>query len=150
MTREELQQQLRLEQEAIEMMVIAYQAINLKKILESSIKNDKEFGGSTQFIQTEFKNLLINMEGSQAFSSERAEQIAQRYTPLAVLDKDGAGAIIFRDATDNQNIIAVRGTDLPSNTQADISADAGIAVSFLPTHQFVNHLNDLSIHVAVH
>ena len=151
MGQEQLQQVLKREQESIEMMVIAYQAKAFDSLFNAA-NNNKRLDNfqKQQYIQTEFKNLLINMEGGQAFSSERAEQIAQRYTPLAVLDKDGAGAIIFRDATDNQNIIAVRGTDLPSNTQADISADAGIAVSFLPTHQFVNHLNDLSIHVAVH
>ena len=56
-------------------------------------------------------------------------------TSLIAPNKDGAGAIIFRDATDNQNIIAVRGTDVPSNVRADISADAGIAVGFLPMYQ---------------
>ena len=150
MGRVELQQRLKHEQEAIEMMVIAYQAVSIKAVLKDVQKYENNRDTAEKYIHDEFKNLLINMEGGQAFSPERAEHIAQRYTPLAVLDKDGAGAIIFRDATDNQNIIAVRGTDLPSNTQADISADAGIAVSFLPTHQFVNHLNDLSIHVAVH
>ena len=131
MTQEELQQQLHHEQEVIEMMVIAYQAKALKNIeLESTSKPNPNL-----YIQTEFKNLLVNMEGGQAFSPERAEQIAQRYTPLAVLDKDGAGAIIFRDATDNQNIIAVRGTDIPNNIREDIAADSGISVGMLPMYQ---------------
>jgi hypothetical protein len=83
------------------MMVIAYQAKAFDSIFNAA-NNNKRLDNfqKQQYIQTEFKNLLINMEGGQAFSPERAEQIAQRYTPLAVLDKDGAGAIIFRDATD--------------------------------------------------
>ena len=76
------------------------------------------------------------MDAGQAFSPERAEQIVQRYTPLAVLDKDGAGAIIFRDNTDNQNIVAVRGTDIPGNTVADvIGADGSIGIGILPMYQ---------------
>jgi hypothetical protein len=131
MKRKELQQQLKFEQEAIEMMVIAYQAKTILQIMDKS----KTVENPEQFINDKFKNLLINMEGGQAFSPERAEQIAQRYTPLAVLDKDGAGAIIFRDATDNQNIIAVRGTDIPNNIREDIAADWGISVGILPMYQ---------------
>ena len=136
MSRKELQQQFKHEQEAIEMMVIAYQAVYLKDILQKAPANAKREGIAVdQYIRDEFKTLLINMEGGQAFSPERAEQIAQRYTPLAVLDKDGAGAIIFRDATDNQNIIAVRGTDIPNNIREDIAADWGISVGILPMYQ---------------
>ena len=136
MGQEQLQQVLKREQESIEMMVIAYQAKAFDSIFNAA-NNNKRLDNfqKQQYIQTEFKNLLINMEGGQAFSPERAEQIAQRYTPLAVLDKDGAGAIIFRDATDNQNIIAVRGTDIPNNIREDISADWGISVGILPMYQ---------------
>ena len=136
MGQEQLQQVLKREQESIEMMVIAYQAKAFDSIFNAA-NNNKRLDNfqKQQYIQTEFKNLLINMEGGQAFSPERAEQIAQRYTPLAVLDKDGAGAIIFRDATDNQNIIAVRGTDIPNNIREDIAADWGISVGILPMYQ---------------
>ena len=136
MSRLELQQQLRQEQEVIEMMVIAYQAVGFNEIMKHSSDKDYLKGRAfDQYIYDEFKTLLTNMEGGQAFSPERAEQIAQRYTPLAVLDKDGAGAIIFRDATDNQNIIAVRGTDIPNNIREDIAADWGISVGILPMYQ---------------
>ena len=118
------------------MMVIAYQAVGFNEIMKHSSDKDYLKGRAfDQYIYDEFKTLLTNMEGGQAFSPERAEQIAQRYTPLAVLDKDGAGAIIFRDATDNQNIIAVRGTDIPNNIREDIAADWGISVGILPMYQ---------------
>ena len=135
MGRVELQQRLKHEQEAIEMMVIAYQAVSIKAVLKDVQKYENNRDTAEKYIHDEFKTLLINMEGGQAFSPERAEQIAQRYTPLAVLDKDGAGAIIFRDTTDNQNIIAVRGTDIPNNIREDIAADSGISVGMLPMYQ---------------
>ena len=56
-------------------------------------------------------------------------------TSLIAPNKDGAGAIVFRDATDNQNIIAVRGTDIPNNIREDIAADWGISVGILPMYQ---------------
>ena len=136
MTQEELQQQLHHEQEAIEMMVIAYQVKAINDAFNRS-KRAEELRDRTpeQYIRDELKTLLTNMEGGQAFSPERAEQIVQRYTPLAVLDRDGAGAIIFRDAIDNQNIIAVRGTDIPNNIREYIAADWGISVGILPMYQ---------------
>ena len=132
MGRETLQKQLNDEQESIELMVLAYQA----KTILATINKSKVVEDPSLFIRTEFKNLLLTMDEGQAFPPERAEQIAQRYTPLAALDKDGAGAIIFRDNTDQKNIVAVRGTDLPANIQADlVGADGGIALSFLPMYQ---------------
>ena len=137
MGQKQLQQELKREQESIEMMVIAYQAKALDNIFNAA-NNNKRLDNfqKQQYIQTEFKNALTQMDAGQAFSPEQAERIAQRYTPLAVLDKDGAGAIIFRDNTDNQNIVAVRGTDIPGNTVADvIGADGSIGIGILPMYQ---------------
>ena len=137
MGREDLQKQMKLEQEAIEMMVIAYQANRMNiSLRDAPSQAEKQKISIDQYIQSEFKKSLMQMDAGQAFSPEQAERIAQRYTPLAVLDKDGAGAIIFRDNTDKQNIVAVRGTDTPGNTVADvIGADGSIGIGILPMYQ---------------
>lgn len=131
MSRDDLQRQLRQEQESIEMMVIAYQAKQIKEILvESSNKTN-----INKYIHDEFKQTLQNMDDGQAFSPEQAERIANRYTPISALDQDGAGAIIFRDNTDQKNIIAIRGTDIPSNLREDLYADSSITAGILPMYQ---------------
>ena len=137
MGREDLQKQMKLEQEAIEMMVIAYQANRMNiSLRDAPSQAEKQKISIDQYIQSEFKKSLMQMDDGQAFSPEQAERIAQRYTPLAVLDKDGAGAIIFRDNTDKQNIVAIRGTDIPGNTVADvIGADGSMGIGILPMYQ---------------
>ena len=136
MSIEELKLQLRNEQESIEMMVIAYQVKQLKKVLDSSSSFDNE-KQKEQYIHDEFKQTLQNIDEGQAFSPEQAERIVNRYTPIAALDSAGAGAILLRDNTDNQIIGAIRGADLSNvrNAIVDGGADTGIAFKALPVYQ---------------
>ena len=70
-------------------------------------------------------------------------------TSLIVSNKDGAGHILLVDQKNPNTIhVAMRGSE---EFLADwLRSDTGnIAIGDVPMHQFVNHLNDLSIHVTV-
>lgn len=69
------------------------------------------------------------------FTIAQAKAFAERYTPVAALDQDGAGAVIFKDNVSGQYVFSVRGTDVPSNIVQDLQADVAIAGNQVPAYQ---------------
>lgn len=74
----------------------------------------------------------------QGFTAAQANSFVSIYTPVAALDQDGEGAVLFRVNGTDQIATAVRGTDKSTldNAFNDITlADTAFALNHLPTYQ---------------
>ena len=147
-TNQQLQLQVKQELDDITLSVVAYHS---KKVLNAIVDANSLSAEKREIsLRKDFQKSLETMHDSKAFSPERTQEIINRYTPLSALNKDGAGHILFSDQHNPNTIhVAMRGSE---EFLSDwLRADTGnIAIGDVPMHQFVNHLNDLSIHVNVH
>ena len=147
-TNQQLKFQVQQELDDISLSVMAYRAEQIVSAISTA--NQKTYEtvlARKSDIRKDFQKSLETMRGGDAFSPERIQEIINRYTPLSALNKDGAGHILFSDQHNPNTIhVAMRGSE---EFLADwLRADTGnIAIGDVPMHQFVNHLNDLSIHV---
>ena len=151
-TNQELQKQVQRELEDITLAVMSYNASQIDEKFHSKDYSDPKAtqADRIELLKTGLKTSLETMRDGSAFSPERTQELINRYTPLSALNKDGAGHILFADQQNPNTIhVAMRGSE---EFSADwLRADTGnIAIGDVPIHPFVNHLNDLSIHVAVH
>ena len=147
---QQLQQEVQIELENITLSVMSYNVAKIKKTMDSNEYLTKKGTDQLDFLRNELKTSLETMRGGDAFSLERTQELINRYTPLSALTKEGAGHILFADQQNPNTIhVAMRGSE---EFLADwLRSDTGnIAIGDVPMHQFVNHLNDLSIHVAEH
>ena len=72
----------------------------------------------------------------QGFSPAQASIFVAKYTPVAALDQDGAGAVLFKVNGTNEIATAVRGTEKENNFLSDVvHADGTIAQNQLPVYQ---------------
>jgi len=120
LTKVQLQQQF----EGTRLAVAAYAAADIKTLLSTN--------PSTHELSAGVHNTLLK----QGFSIEQAISFVQKYSPVAALDQDGAGAVLFRVNGTDQVAIAVRDTN-PENPRPDLIADGSIAQNQLPIHQTV-------------
>ncbi len=118
LTKAQLQQQY----EGTRLAVAAYGAADIKALLASN--------PNVQALSAGLNAALVK----QGFSAEQADSFIAKYTPVAALDQDGAGAVLFRVNGTNQIATAVRGTS-PDNRFPDLIADGTIAQNQLPTYQ---------------
>ena len=96
---------------------------------------------SAQQLATSMQSTLIQ----QGFTSQQAQQFVSEYTPVAAMNQNGAGAILFRVNGTDQIAVAVRGTNpevinfgdlqVPSFNSNDILSDLTIASNNLPAYQ---------------
>ena len=87
---------------------------------------------SAHVLAANFVNILLD----QGFTPEQANSFVSKYTPVAALDQEGAGAILFRDTASGEVAVAVRGTDWEHNFMNDlVLADSTIALNHLPVYQ---------------
>jgi hypothetical protein len=120
LTPTQLQQQF----EGSRLAVAAYAAADIKTLLNTN--------PSTHQLSAGLHNALLK----QGFSIEQANNFVQKYSPVAALDQDGAGAVLFRVNGTDQVATAVRGTDWKENFRNDVVfADATIAQGQLPVYQ---------------
>jgi hypothetical protein len=148
---QQLQSQVQQELDDITLSVMAYRAEQIVSAISTANQKTYETVLARESdIRKDFQKSLETMRDGSAFSPERTQELINRYTPLSALNKDGAGHILFADQQNPNTIhVAMRGSE---EFSADwLRADTGnIAIGDVPIHPFVNHLNDLSIHVAVH
>ena len=74
----------------------------------------------------------------QGFSPAQASSFVAKYTPVAALDQDGAGAVLFRVNGTDSIATAVRGTDrstVERGVNDIVLADGTIAQNQLPVYQ---------------
>ena len=136
MTNEELKEKLRKQTEAIELTVVAYEALSIKKTLEDALSESaKQSKTESEYIRDAVKDTLLHADKSP-FTEAQAEAFVNRYTPLAALDQDGAGAIILHDSHKHINITTIRGTDIKNNLIDDVlKADKDIVGGYPPVYQ---------------
>ena len=150
-TNQQLQFQIQQELDDISLSVMAYRAEQIVSAISTANQKTYETVLARESdIRKDFQKSLETMRDGKAFSPERTQEIINRYTPLSALNKDGAGHILFSDQHNPNTIhVAMRGSE---EFLTDwLRSDTGnIAIGDVPMHQFVNHLNDLSIHVAEH
>jgi len=122
---------------------------------QSSVDKSRQFEGArlaaaayqAKAIHTALSNGLTGAELQQAtqaalisndppFTLVQAKDFLSKYTPVAALDKDGAGAVIFRDNDSGKIAVAVRGTN-KNDPKPDVYADGTIALDQLPIYQTV-------------
>jgi hypothetical protein len=148
---QQLQSQVQQELDDITLSVMAYRAEQIVSAISTANQKTYETVLARESdIRKDFQKSLETMRDGSAFSPERTQELINRYTPLSALNKDGAGHILFADQQNPNTIhVAMRGSE---EFSADwLRADTGnIAIGDVPIHPFVNHLNDLSIHVNVH
>lgn len=142
----QLQIEVKHELDNITLSVIAYQAQKISKAISDSYSSTN-IEEQKNILHDGFKTSLQTMKNGEAFSLDKAEDIANRYTPISVLDKEGAGHILLMDKTNpNKLYVAMRGSEELITDW--LRADTGnIAIGEIPLNQFLHHLNDLSIHV---
>lgn len=122
LTKSQLQQQY----EGTRLAVAAYGAADIKALLATYPSPHQLTAG------------LHNVLTAQGFTIDQANSFVQKYTPVAALDQDGAGAVLFRVNGTDQIATAVRGTDTTTdaNKRNDLYlADSAIALNHLPTYQ---------------
>ena len=150
-TNQQLQFQIQQELDDITLSVMAYRAEQIVSAISiANQKTNDTIQAKENYIREKFSDAIITMRDGRTFSPERTQELINRYTPLSALNKDGAGHILFADQQNPNTIhVAMRGSE---EFLADwLRSDTGnIAIGDVPMHQFVNHLNDLSIHVNVH
>ena len=148
---QQLQSQVQQELDDITLSVMAYRAEQIVSAISTANQKTYETVLARESdIRKDFQKSLETMRDGSAFSPERTQELINRYTPLSALNKDGAGHILFSDQQNSNTIhVAMRGSE---EFLADwLRADTGnVAIDDVPMHPFVNHLNDLSIHVNVH
>lgn len=118
LTTSQLQQQY----EGTRLAAAAYGAASIKALLATN--------PSPEALATGVSQILIG----QGFTAAQANNFVQMYTPVAALDKDGAGAVLFRVNGTDQIATAVRGTD--KSTLDNAFNDIALADS---AGQFAHH-----------
>jgi hypothetical protein len=122
------QTQLQQQYEGTRLAVAAYAAQDIKTLLSANQSQHELSAG--------LHSALVK----QGFSVEQANSFVDKYTPVAALDQDGAGAVLFRINGTNEIATAVRGTN-PSQESwfriegSDAVADGTIAQGELPVYQ---------------
>ena len=120
LTKSQLQQQY----EGTRLAAAAYGAADIKALLATH--------PSPHQLTASLHNVLMD----QGFTIDQANSFVQKYTPVAALDQDGAGAVLFRVNGTDQIATAVRGTDWKENFTNDLAlADSAISLNHLPTYQ---------------
>jgi hypothetical protein len=117
--------QLQQQYEGSRLAAAAYGAEQFKALLATSPSS----GALTAGVES----ILVQ----QGFSPAQASSFVEKYTPVAALDQDGAGAVLFRVNGTDSIATAVRGTDTPNteNRRSDLIADGTIAQNQLPVYQ---------------
>ena len=109
--------------EGSRLAVAAYGAKQVKALLLTNPSSD--------VLSASFVNILLN----QRFTPAQANSFASKYTPVAALDQDGAGVVIFRDSDSGEVAVAVRGTDSNNQWNDLVLADGSISQKHLPAYQ---------------
>ena len=123
---EPIKSQLQQQYEGSRLAVAAYGAEQFKALLATN--------PSSSALITGAESILVQ----QGFTKAQANSFVAKYTPVAALDQDGAGAVLFRVNGTNQIAIAVRGTEYQTAAQIAndlVLADGTIAQNQLPTYQ---------------
>jgi hypothetical protein len=132
MTTNNLKNQFQQQFEGTRLAAAAYAAQDIKNLLASNPTQHQLTAG--------LHGALVQ----QGFSIEQANNFVQKYSPVAALDQDGAGAVLFRVNGTNEIATAIRGTNptdrgltgqLIGVEGADLIADATIAQGQLPIYQ---------------
>ena len=95
LTKSKLQQQY----EGSRLAVAAYGAEQFKALLATNPNGSALIAGT--------ESILVQ----QGFTATQANSFVAKYTPVAALDQDGAGAVLFRVNGTNQIATTIRGTE---------------------------------------
>ena len=122
LTKSKLQQQY----EGSRLAVAAYGAEQFKALLATNPNGSALIAGT--------ESILVQ----QGFTATQANSFVAKYTPVAALDQDGAGAVLFRVNGTNQIATTIRGTEAAFSERGLndlVLADGTIAQNQLPTYQ---------------
>ena len=118
--------QLQQQYEGTRLAAAAYGAENIKSLLARNTSSTE--------LQAGLRSTLVQ----QGYTRAQADSFASKYTPVAALDQDGAGVVIFRDNGSGKIAVAVRGTEKEWGERLVndlLLADGTIAQNHLPLYQ---------------